>query len=112
MWYLYLAARCIFDEWESVSVHVHDVPDRIVVLVKDLIAFSKKASHMIASTAVKDSKVAGGFMTVHYHNRGIEMIQLPRILHSKSTIPQFLNNRKLPRVSYSYTKTISLIRKE
>ena len=47
---------------------------------------------MIASNAAKDSKVAGGFMTVHYHNKGIEIIQLPRILHNKSirdTIPHF-----------------------
>ena len=38
------------------------------------------------------------------------MLQLPKTLHSKSvsdTIPQFLSNRKPPRVSYSYTKTIS-----
>ena len=49
-------------------------------------------------------------MTVRYHNKGIEMLELPKILHIKSvmnTIPQFLSNRKPPRVSYSYTKTIA-----
>ena len=49
-------------------------------------------------------------MTVRYHNKGIEMLEFPKILHSKSvmnTIPQFLSNRKPPRVSYSYTKTIA-----
>ena len=45
-------------------------------------------------------------MTVRYHNKGSEMLQLPKILHRKSvrdTLPQFLSNRKPPRVSYSYT---------
>ena len=59
---------------------------------------------------VKGSKTVGGFMTVRYHNKGIEMLQLPKILRSKSimnTIQQFLSNRKPPRVSYSYTKTIA-----
>ena len=39
---------------------------------------------MITSDVVKDSKIVGGFMTVRYHNKGIEMLQLPKILHSKS----------------------------
>ena len=50
------------------------------------------------------------YMTVRYNNKGIEMLELPKILHSKSvmnTIPQFLSIRKPPRVSYSYTKTIA-----
>ena len=97
--------------WSIVNnwVTTHDVPDRIVVLVKYLIAFRKRASHMITSDVVKDSKIVGGLMTVRYYNKGIEMLQLPKILHSKSvrdTVPQFLSNRKPPRVSYSYTKTI------
>ena len=54
---------------------------------------------METSDVVKDSKIVGGAMTVRYHNKGIEMLQLPKILHSKSvrdTIPQFLSNRKPP----------------
>ena len=49
-------------------------------------------------------------MIVQYHNKGIEMLQLPKILNSKcvrDTVPTFLSHRKPPRVSYSYTKTIS-----
>ena len=43
--------------------------------IKDLIAFRKRASHMVTSDVVKDSKIVGGFMTVCYHNKGIEMLQ-------------------------------------
>ena len=55
--------------WSIVNnwVTTHDVPDRIVVLVKDLIAFRKRASHMVTSDVVKDSKIVGGFMTIRYH---------------------------------------------
>ena len=65
---------------------------------------------MMTDDVVKGSKKVDSFMTVRYHNKGIEMLELPKILHSKSvmnTIPQFLSNRKPPRVSYSYTKTIA-----
>ena len=51
-----------------------------------------------------------GFLNVHYHNKGIEMIGLPQILNSRyvrSAIPPFLNNKEPPMVSYSYTRTIS-----
>ena len=104
-----LPRKCMITLWSIVNnwVTTHDVPDRIVVLVKYLIAFRKRASHMITSDVVKDSKIVGGLMTVRYYNKGIEMLQLPKILHSKSvrdTVPQFLSNRKPPRVSYSYTR--------
>ena len=58
----------------------------------------------------EESRVVSGFMKVRYHNKGIEMLNLPRILHSKTVknaVPLFLSNKKLPMVSYTYTKTIS-----
>ena len=69
--------------WSIVNnwVTTHDVPDRIVVLVKDLIAFRK-----MTDDVVRGSKTVGSFMTVRYHNKGIEMLQLPKILHSKSVM--------------------------
>ena len=60
--------------------------------------------------ANKEFKVVTGFMKVHYHNKGIGMLNLPRILHSKTVrdaLPPFLSNKKPPMVSYTYTKTIS-----
>ena len=79
----------------------------MIYIYVDLIAFRKRTSPMVTDV-VKGSKKVGSFMTVGYHNKGIEMLELPKILHSKSvmnTIPQFLSNRT--RVSYSYTKTIA-----
>ena len=89
-----------------------EVPSRIRVLFKDLIAFRKKASGgmMFDADVDRKSKEHSGFMKVHYHNKGIEMIGLPQILNSKyvrGVIAQFLKNREPPVVSYSYTRTIS-----
>ena len=49
-------------------------------------------------------------MTVLFHNKGIEMIDLPKIVHYKSVrkaVPSFLNEPPPPVVGYKYTKTIS-----
>ena len=53
-------------------------------------------------------KDASGFMMVHYHNKGIKMLELVRVINSKSVrdeIPTFMSHHKPPMVSYSYTKT-------
>ena len=77
-----------------------------------MIAFRKDASHGNAFEAgmSRKGKEHSGFLKVHYHNKGIEMIGLPQLLNSRyvrSAVPLFLNNREPPMVSYSYTKTIS-----
>ena len=49
------------------------------------------------------------YIKVHYNNKGIDMINLPRILHSKkvtTSIPSFISTQTPPRVSFIYTKTI------
>ena len=58
--------------WSIVNnwITTHDVSDRIVVLVKDLIAFRKRTLPMMTDDVVKGSKTVGSFMTVHYHNKG------------------------------------------
>ena len=111
---LTLPRKCMITLWSIVNnwVTTHDVPDRIVVLVKDLIAFRKRTTPIVSDDVVKGSKKVGSFMTVRYHYKGIEMLELPKILHRSvmNTIPQFLSNKKPPRVSYSYsyyTKTIA-----
>ena len=94
--------------WLTLNV----VPERIAVLTKDLIAY-KKRSLRIESTCIdvgRGSTNSSSFRTVCYHNKGIEMINLPALLHSKTvrdTVPHFLDNRKPPMVSYTYTRTIS-----
>ena len=56
----------IFHNWVS----NHEIPSRIRVLFKDLIAFRKKASGGMVFEADVDrkSKEHSGFMKVHYHN--------------------------------------------
>ena len=98
----------IFQNW----VATHEAPTRIRVLFRDLIAFRKNASHGIALDVgvSRKGREHSGFLKVHYHNKGIEMIGLPQILNSRyvrSAIPPFLNNKEPPMVSYSYTRTIS-----
>ena len=88
----------------------HEIPDRIVVLIKDMIAFKKRASRIQTSDVDIPSKSASGFMSICYHNKGIEMINLPRILNSRyvrDAVPKVINNRTPPIVSYKYTKTIA-----
>ena len=111
---LSLPRRCmcmvwtIFQNW----VTAHEMPTRIHVFFRDLIAFRRKASHGIALDVGvnKKDRERSGFLKVHYHNKGIEMIGLPQILNSrcvKDAVPQFLRDREPPMVSYSYSRTIS-----
>ena len=67
-----MALSTIIDNW----VATNDVPDRVMVLAKDLIAYKKRAPRMETNDVMKNSKNASGFMTMHYHNKGIEMLEL------------------------------------
>ena len=51
----------------------------------------------------------GWFLKLIFHNKGIDMIDLPGILHNKEivrTVPSFVQHIEPPIVSYSYTKSI------
>ena len=58
----------------------HVLPHRILVLI---IEFHNKDRHGVATDTANKSRVVSGFMTVPYHNKGIEMLNLPRILNSR-----------------------------
>ena len=95
----------IIDNW----VALHDVPERVVILVRDLIAYKSRTPHVVRNVK-RTSRCSSGYLTVCYDNKGIETIGLPRILNSKSvrdTIPGFFKFHKPPMVSFSYTNTIS-----
>ena len=76
----------------------HDIPSRISLLVKDLIAFKIKSTGRVIDDACGVEKEDNrGHMTVLFHNKGIEMIDLPKIVHYKSVrkaVPGFLNAQK------------------
>ena len=95
----------IFQNW----VTAHEMPTRIHVFFRDLISFRKNASHgIVLDVGVnKKDRERSGFLKVHYHNKGIEMIGLPQILCVKDAVPQVLRDREPPMVSYSYSRTIS-----
>ena len=88
----------------------HDIPSRISLLVKDLIALKIKSTGRVIDDACgKKKKDNRGNMTVLFHNKGIETIDLPKIVHYKSVrkaVPGFLNEPPPP-VGYKYMKTIS-----
>ena len=49
-------------------------------------------------------------MNVWYHNKGMDLLNLPQILNCKKVmmaVPNYLRNTPPPVVSYTYTKTIT-----
>ena len=63
--------------------------------MKDMIAFKKRASPIETNDVDKPSKGASGFMNICYNNKGIEMVNLPKILNGRyvrDAVPQFFNN--------------------
>ena len=69
----------IIDNW----VASHDVPERVAILARDIVAFKCRSPRVIVSNVNGNSKNLRGFLTLCYHNKGIEMIDLPKILNTK-----------------------------
>ena len=96
----------IFESWRL----NHEVPDYVTVLLKDLIAFRKKGVHILNTNVNSEPRKVSGYMNILYHNKGIDMVNLPRILNNKyvrDAVPGFLQNKTPPIVSFTYTKTIA-----
>ena len=96
----------IFECWRQ----KHEIPDRISVLLKDLIAFRRRQLRIYDCNGNKEVRETSGYMSILYHDKGIDMINLPRILSSKyvrDAVPSFLHNATPPIVSFKYTKTIA-----
>jgi hypothetical protein len=91
-----------------VDSHLSDdkIPGRIVVLVRDLVRFRTPPS---SSKTRHEHTGNRKFLKVLFHSKGIDMVNLPSLLHNKNvitTIPLCINNTH-PIVSYQYTNTIS-----
>jgi len=85
------------------------VPTRILMLVKDLMAYRHRSKFAVGMN--NTVKVEGDrcYMNVLFHNKGMDMIGLPKILNSKrvmAALPAHLRGPP-PIVSYTYTKTIA-----
>ena len=62
----------IIDNW----VASHDVPECVVILARDIVAYTSRSPRVVVSNVNGNSKSSSGFLTVCYHNKGIEMIDL------------------------------------
>lgn len=96
----------IFECWRQDN----EVPDRVAVLLKDLIAFRKNGVHISDTNGNNEPRKVSGYMNILYHNKGIDMVNLPRILNSRyvrDAVPAFMQNVTPPTVSFKYTKTIA-----
>ena len=59
----------------------------------------------------KEVRETSGYMTILYHNKGIDMVNIPRVLNSKyyvrDAVPSLVHNATSSIVSFKYTKTIA-----
>ena len=93
------------------QLHLHTFPTHLLLILKDLIKFRLGTSQPQPQPLKQHTKENNRkhFLKVKFHNKGIEMINLNGILHSrwvKATIPVFFEHNEPPTVSYKYTKTI------
>ena len=85
------------------------IPCRIALLVRDLVAYRNRVKVSI-NNSVDNNNKKQGFVNVLFHNKGMDMINLPSILHNKrvvASVPSYLNNVAPPIVSYTYPKTVA-----
>ena len=81
-------------------------PKQILRVLYDLL--SRKLLPPSKETA--DTKEAKLFMTLLFHNKGMDLINLPRILNNRtvmSKIPDYFEHTSPPSLCYKYTNTIA-----
>ena len=85
------------------------IPTRNLVLVKDLMAFRLKINVAAKAENSKRESTNINYMNVMFHNKGMDMINLPKILNSKKVMAAVSNYLRGPTaiVSYTYTRTIA-----
>jgi hypothetical protein len=74
--------------------------------VRDLVAYRNR----VKVSSVDNNNKKQGFVNVLFHNKSMDMINLPSILHNKrvvASVPSYLNNISPPIVSYTYPKTVA-----
>ena len=84
------------------------ITTRILILVRDMMDFRLKIN---VATKADNGKREGGliknYMNVMFHNKGMDTINLSRILNSKvmAAVPNYLRGPP-PIVSYKYSRTM------
>ena len=85
------------------------IPTRILMLVRDLMAFRLKINVATKADNGKRESTNKNYMNVMFDNKGMDMINLSRILNSykvMAAVPNYLSGPP-PIVSYTYTRTIA-----
>ena len=85
-----------------------EISARTLLLVKDLVAYRLRCKVMQNKTNLDRESCDRQYMNVTFHDKGMDMVDLPRILNSKkvgAAIPNYLKGPP-PIVSYTYTRTI------
>ena len=97
----------VVDVTENLVLH-EKISARTLLLVKDLVAYRLRRKVMQNKTNVDRESCDRQYMNVPFHDKGMDMVDLPRILNSKkvgAAIPNYLKGPP-PIVSYTYTRTI------
>ena len=85
-------------------IPLNNVPQHLLLMTRDIARF-----RLGEFTQVQEETPNKHFLKVTFHNKGIEMINLSTILHCKKvrmTMPDLIEDKEPPIVSYKYTKTI------
>ena len=88
------------------------MPQYLALIVKDIIRY--RGGDLVTGRCknIQQQRKSKNFIGVHY-NRGIEMINVAGIIHSKvvrDTIQLFFSNKETLVVSYKYSNQFSVIR--
>ena len=97
----------VVDVTENLVLH-EKISARTLLLVKDLVAYRLRCKVMQNKTNLDRESCDRQYMNVPFHDKGMDMVDLPRLLNSKkvgAAIPNYLKGLP-PIVSYTYTRTI------
>ena len=65
------------------------IPSRVGILIRDFISFKNKLHLDNIEDKLEEVRNKGGwFLMLMFHNKGIDMIDLPGILHNKKSLEQ------------------------
>ena len=84
------------------------IPSRVALLVKDFVSYRNRM-HVKLDDINNSLMNKRSYLKIFFHNKDIDMINLPTILHSKTvtaSIPKYLDGTP-PIVSYTYPRTIA-----
>ena len=106
-----VAKNCLHELVQLAEVILRDkhLPQYLALIIKDIIRCRRGDLVIHNHNSIFQHNKPKSFIGVYFHNKGIEMINIAGILHSKvvrDTIPTFFSDKETPVVSYKYSKTI------